>query len=150
MPTINRKLQVTFSKAEIQAILAERARALVLTRKDVKRIELEQVAHVEGEAIVTMVIDGHPRLHCWLRQADLQFGATSVAQLSQRSQGILQPSMKVVPASKSASIRIVVPIVDFSRAPEAQHQAIVEGFAARELLRSFFVAHREQLLSIAQ
>jgi hypothetical protein len=56
MPTVCRKLQVTFSKAEIQAILAERAKALVLTRKNVKRIELETVAHVEGEAIVTLVI----------------------------------------------------------------------------------------------
>lgn len=58
MPEVHRKLQVTFSKAEIQAILAERARALVLTRKDVKRkrIELETVAHVEGEAIVTLLI----------------------------------------------------------------------------------------------
>lgn len=41
MPKIHRKLEVTFSKAEIQAILAERARALVLTRKDVKRVELD-------------------------------------------------------------------------------------------------------------
>jgi hypothetical protein len=56
MPEVHRKLTVTFSKAEIQAILAERARALVLTRKDVKRIELETVAHVEGEAIVTLLI----------------------------------------------------------------------------------------------
>jgi hypothetical protein len=83
-------------------------------------------------------------------QADLQLGGTSAAQLSRRSQGILQPSMKVVPAAKSASIRIIVPIVDFSRAPEDQHQAIVEGLAACEVLRSFFVAHREKLLSAAQ
>lgn len=41
---------VTFSKAEIQEILAERARAVVLTRKEIKRIELEKVCHVEGEA----------------------------------------------------------------------------------------------------
>jgi len=56
MPEIYRKLEVHFSKAEIQAILAERARALVLTRADVKRLELETVAHVEGEAIVTLLI----------------------------------------------------------------------------------------------
>lgn len=80
-------------------------------------------------------------------QADLQFGGTSTSQLTQRSQGILQPSMKVVPAAKSASIRINVPILDFSRAPEDQHQAIVEGLAACELLRSFFALHREKLLS---
>ncbi|MBJ7403415.1 MAG: hypothetical protein JHD07_09000 [Bradyrhizobium sp.] len=82
--------------------------------------------------------------------ADLQFGDTSVTQLSQRSLGILQPSMKVRPAKKSASIRIEVPIVDFARAPEDQHQAIVDGFAACELLRSFFVKHREKLLPAAQ
>lgn len=56
VPEVHRKLQVTFSKAEIQAILSERARALVITRKDVKRVELETVAHVEGEAIVTLLI----------------------------------------------------------------------------------------------
>jgi hypothetical protein len=56
MPEIHRKLQVTFSKAEIQAILIERARALVLTRKDVKRVELDMVEHVEGEATVTLLI----------------------------------------------------------------------------------------------
>lgn len=79
-------------------------------------------------------------------QVDLQFGGTSVAQLSRRSEGILQPSMKVEPAAKSASIRIVVPIVDFVRAPEDQHQAIIEGFATCEVLRSFFAMHRRELL----
>lgn len=78
---------------------------------------------------------------------DLQFGGTSTSQLMQRSQGILQPSMKVVPAAKSASIRVNVPIIDFSRAPEDQRQLIIEGLAASELLRSFFVLHREKLLS---
>jgi hypothetical protein len=82
-------------------------------------------------------------------QADLQFGGTSAAQLAQRSQGILQPSMKVVPAAKSASIRIAVPSIDFSRPPEDQHQAIVAGLAACELLRSFFVLHWEKLLPAA-
>jgi len=56
MPEVYRKLEVHFSKAEIQAILAERARVLVLTRKDVKRVELEIVKHVEGEAVVTLTI----------------------------------------------------------------------------------------------
>ncbi len=82
--------------------------------------------------------------------ADLQFGGTSVAQLSQRALGILQSTMKVQPAKKSASIRIKVSTVDFTRAPEEQHQAIVEGFAACELLRSFFVVHREKLFPAAQ
>lgn len=56
MPEIHRKLQVTFSKAEIKAILAEKARALVLDRKDGKRVELDMVEHVEGEATVTLII----------------------------------------------------------------------------------------------
>jgi len=56
MPEVYRKLEVHFSKAEIQAILAERARSLVLTRKDVKCVELEIVKHVEGEAVVTLTI----------------------------------------------------------------------------------------------
>ncbi|UQR61657.1 PD-(D/E)XK nuclease family protein [Bradyrhizobium sp. C-145] len=72
---------------------------------------------------------------------DLQFGSTTAAELSLRSDRILQSSMKVERAAKSASIRVRVPIVDFAQAPEEQHQAIVEGFAACELLRSFFVMH---------
>jgi hypothetical protein len=56
MPEVYRKFAVVFAKAEIEAILSERARALVLTRKDVKRVELETVAHVEGSATVTLSI----------------------------------------------------------------------------------------------
>jgi hypothetical protein len=56
MPEIYRKLAVVFAKAEIEELLAERARALVLTRKDLKRVELETVAHVEGAATVTLLI----------------------------------------------------------------------------------------------
>ena len=56
MPEVYRKFDVVFSKDEIKAILAERARRLVLERKDVKRVEIETVSHVEGEAIVTLLI----------------------------------------------------------------------------------------------
>jgi hypothetical protein len=56
MPEVFRKFAVVFAKAEIEAILSERARALVLTRKDVKRVELDTVAHVEGAATVTLLI----------------------------------------------------------------------------------------------
>jgi hypothetical protein len=56
MPEIYRKFAIAFAKAEIEAILSERARALVLTRKDIKRVELETVAHVEGGATVTLLI----------------------------------------------------------------------------------------------
>ena len=60
MPEVNRKLEVTFSKDEIKAILAKHARALVLTRKDVACVELEQVQHVEGEATVTLIVGNKP------------------------------------------------------------------------------------------
>jgi hypothetical protein len=56
MPEIYRKFEVHFHNDEIRAILAERARAIVLSRKDIKRVEMERVAHVEGEAIVTLLI----------------------------------------------------------------------------------------------
>jgi hypothetical protein len=56
MPEISRQLIVTFSKNEIRDILSDRARALVLKRKDVNRVELQQVAHVEGEAAVTLIV----------------------------------------------------------------------------------------------
>ena len=56
MPEVYRKFAVVFAKREIEAILSERARALVLTRKDGTRVELETVAHVEGSATVTLSI----------------------------------------------------------------------------------------------
>lgn len=56
MPEVHRKLQVTFSRDEIKAILAENARALILSRREHKHIELEMVEHVEGEAIVTLLV----------------------------------------------------------------------------------------------
>jgi hypothetical protein len=56
MPEVYRKLQVHFSKDEIKAILAERASRLVLSSNEVKRVELEMVEHVEGEAVVTLLI----------------------------------------------------------------------------------------------
>jgi hypothetical protein len=58
MPEVYRKCKfaVAFAKREIEAILSERARALVLRRKDVKRVELQTVAHVEGSATVTLLI----------------------------------------------------------------------------------------------
>lgn len=61
MPEVHRKLQVTFSKDEIKAILAKKARALVLSRWEHKHIELEMVEHVEGEAIVTLLVGEQPK-----------------------------------------------------------------------------------------
>ncbi|MEH2471865.1 hypothetical protein V1281_006947 [Nitrobacteraceae bacterium AZCC 2161] len=56
MPRVNRKLELTFSRAEIESILADRARDLMLKRPDVKKVELETVADVEGQAIVTLYV----------------------------------------------------------------------------------------------
>jgi hypothetical protein len=56
MPEIYRKFDVHFSKAEIEAILSERARKLVLSRPEAKHVDVERVCHVEGEAIVTIVL----------------------------------------------------------------------------------------------
>jgi hypothetical protein len=60
MPEIYRKFDVHFSREEIKAILSERAKAMVLSRKDIKRVELDVVQHVEGEAIVTLIIGNYP------------------------------------------------------------------------------------------
>jgi hypothetical protein len=80
-------------------------------------------------------------------QVDLQFADTRSASLAQRVEGLLDGTMKVVPAEKSASVRITVSPVDFQGAAVEQEPSIVEGFAACERLRVFFVENREQLLS---
>ena len=79
-------------------------------------------------------------------QADLQFRGTTAAALAAAAEGLLDGTMKVVPASKSASIRIFVPPIDFRGAVEDQQAAITEGFAACERLRTLFVEHGQRLL----
>jgi hypothetical protein len=79
-------------------------------------------------------------------QVDLQFASTTSAALARRTEGVINRSMKVVSAAKSASIRISVPSVDFFGSAEKQEAAIIEGFAACERLRVFFVTYRERLL----
>lgn len=79
-------------------------------------------------------------------QADLQFSKTSVEDLNRRCLGILDGDMTVERASKSASIRISVPPVDFSDTAEDQEAALAEGLAACERLRVVFVTYRTRLL----
>lgn len=71
-------------------------------------------------------------------QADLQFAGTSAADLFARVGALLDPGMEVATASKSASIRITVPVVDFNGAAETQVAAIENGLAACEALRAFY------------
>ncbi|PDT86075.1 hypothetical protein CO669_29985 [Bradyrhizobium sp. Y36] len=61
MPEVYRAFQVHFAKAEIEELLRERAKALVLTRKDSEKLDVATVRHVEGEAVVTMII-GPPKM----------------------------------------------------------------------------------------
>lgn len=56
MVEVYRKLEVHFSKAEIQLMLADRAQEIVLSRKKNKGAELLTVKHVEGEAIVVLTL----------------------------------------------------------------------------------------------
>ena len=78
----------------------------------------------------------YKRPHCYV---DLQFANTSEATLGAVVEGLLAPDMTVVQAVKSASIRIEVPPVDFTRTPEGQEDSIKEGLYAAERLRLFFI-----------
>ncbi|GLH79720.1 hypothetical protein SSBR45G_46290 [Bradyrhizobium sp. SSBR45G] len=53
MTQVYRKLEVTFSKAEIEEILRERARKIA--RQEGVKVDEVRVAHVEGEAVVTLI-----------------------------------------------------------------------------------------------
>lgn len=79
-------------------------------------------------------------------QADLQFSSTLAQQLEARSADIMDDSMSVVQAAKSASIRISVQPIDFLKPFEEQLEAVGEGLQACERLRQFFIAHRSRLL----
>lgn len=81
-----------------------------------------------------------------LGQADLQFGSTMSPALAEATTGLLDPGMKVVKAGKSASIRMEVPRVNFS-ATDDQGAAIATGLEVCEHLRSFFVTHRDRLMT---
>lgn len=72
-------------------------------------------------------------------QADLQFSGTSAAELEARVRTFLEPDMQVVPAAKSASVRIAVPQIDFNGSAEEQHAAICAGLEACERLRVLFM-----------
>lgn len=60
MVEVVRQLRVEFSKDEIQGILAERAKALVLDSKEIACVELEQTLDVEGSATVVLIVGNKP------------------------------------------------------------------------------------------
>lgn len=79
-------------------------------------------------------------------QVDLQFGRTLPSELERRTAHLGTPDMKVFKAAGSASLRLRVPKVDFSKPISEQEAAVVRGLLACEELRAFFVQHRISLL----
>ena len=72
---------------------------------------------------------------------DIQFGRMSETALQDQVSETLEHDMSVARAAASASIRVQVPAVDFSRIPKGQEDAIRAGLHTAERLRSFFVEH---------
>ena len=70
---------------------------------------------------------------------DIQFRSMSEASLRARVAELLDDDMSVAKAAGSASIRVRVPAVEFTRVSEGQEDAIRAGLHAAERLRSFFV-----------
>ena len=75
-------------------------------------------------------------------RADLQFSGLPKSTLVNAVDGILNEDMEVALTERSAIIRIQVPAVDFSNAPERQEDAIRQGLEAAERLRQFFIENR--------
>lgn len=71
-------------------------------------------------------------------QADLQFSGTNASELADRVQAWLERDMRVVPAAKSASVRVLVPPINFNGAAREQEAAICAGLGACERLRSLY------------
>lgn len=70
-------------------------------------------------------------------QSDL--AGISAADLAARTTNLLEEGMEVVAASKSASVRIRVPSIDFNGSAENQTTAIEAGLLACEALRTLYV-----------
>jgi hypothetical protein len=73
-------------------------------------------------------------------QADLQFAGTNASELASRVEAWLDQDMQVVSASKSASVRVAVPEINFNGSAEEQQAAISAGLEACERLRAFYVS----------
>ena len=71
-------------------------------------------------------------------QVDLQFSETGTAELEGGAGKLGEPDMTVEPAGKSASIRLLVPAIDFARPPQEQLADIDAGLLTCERLRQFY------------
>lgn len=71
-------------------------------------------------------------------QADLQFASMSMEHLQSTVGSLIESDMQVVQAKKSASVRIVVPTIEFASDPTAQKEKIIAGLLACDRLRQFF------------
>jgi hypothetical protein len=71
---------------------------------------------------------------------DLQFAgmAKEIKALQNRYAPLLEPGMEIVPASKSAAVRIAVPEIDLASPFPASEQAVREGIWAARLLLLWF------------
>lgn len=72
-------------------------------------------------------------------QVDLQFKSMPPSKLESLLVNLIEPDMSVVKASKSASVRISVPALEFSTSAEPQKEAIHSGLRQVERLRRFFL-----------
>lgn len=76
--------------------------------------------------------------------ADLQFRGKTVGELEELAGPLLEPSMAIARASRSASIRIEVTEVDFRSELGDQIDAMTAGLRACERLRQFYLSHRKR------
>lgn len=75
-------------------------------------------------------------------QVDLQFSNMEPATLQRLLADLVEPEMQIVRASKSASVRLSVPDIDFGVSGDGQADAIRTGLLQAERLRRFFVENR--------
>lgn len=83
---------------------------------------------------------------------DLHFqGMSEMApELEKNLQGLLEPGMTIVRATKSAAVRIIVPTVDPNKDAESQLNGIREGLAAAQRLLQWFKSTPEVAYAINQ
>ena len=73
---------------------------------------------------------------------DIEFASMRAEALQEAVEHLLEEGMSIAQASKSASIRIKAPAVDFGQPSDEQEEAIRQGVLAAERLRLFFINNR--------
>ncbi|MEQ9638626.1 MAG: hypothetical protein RIM84_01255 [Alphaproteobacteria bacterium] len=76
---------------------------------------------------------------------DMTFSSTSLADLRAVAAALLQPGMVLHASRKETAIRIKVRPVNMYRPFDAQREAVAEGLAAAERLRTLFAEHADTL-----